>query len=142
MKHRLSGLTEIFTEREKFTWPQRNAHAVETKMNMPKKQKFKQPSCIRKLLSLIDARSKTHNIKFDAICQKHQRKGGKSSYIEMSVTENVIFATHGGKTLKCYEVKNQSTININLLTTYYYWENHKAKMNVWPLIFFPSLNRM
>lgn len=50
-----------------------------------KKQEFKQPSCIRKLLSLIDARSKTHNIKFDAICQRHQRKWGKSSYTEIRV---------------------------------------------------------
>ena len=85
MKHCLSSLTEIFTEREKFTWLQRNAHAVETKMNMPTKQEFKQPSCIRKLLSLRDARSKTHNIKFDAICQRHQRKWGKSSYTEIRV---------------------------------------------------------
>lgn len=46
--------------------------------------------------------------------------GKKFLHRNKSVTENVIFATHGGKTLKCYEVKNQSTININLLTTYYY----------------------
>lgn len=37
----------------------------------------------------------------------------------MTITENATFAIHGDKTLKFYDIKNQSTININLLYVYY-----------------------